>query len=101
MKSDADQSTCYQEPTSTVTAPGQGGTGQRDLPPITTFPHDAILEAVHVARALNVSVEKVRGLDLPYFIVGRRERYLWRQVLDVLAERAMPTPRSTSSHRRR
>lgn len=61
-----------------------------ELPPVVTYPPDAILEIAHVAHALHTTVEKVRAMDLPYFKVGQRERFLWSQVLEVLADRAMP-----------
>lgn len=65
-----------------------------ELPAVVTYPRDAILEVAHVARALNTTPEKVRAMDLPHFGVGRRERFIWGQVLDVLAERAMPVDKS-------
>jgi hypothetical protein len=59
-----------------------------ELRPVITFPRDAIVESAHVAAALGTSVEKVGQMDLPCFYVGRKPRYVWGQVLDLLAERA-------------
>lgn len=75
-----------------------------NLPPVVTFPRDAVLMRAHVAAALNVAPEKIAHMDLPSFGVGERERFIWGQVLDVLAERALPSAgpgaRSTRSMRR-
>lgn len=62
-----------------------------DLRPILTFPRDAIVETSHVSAALGVSEEIVGKMDLPCFYAGKKPRYLWGQVLDVLAERALPS----------
>lgn len=59
-----------------------------ELPPVITYPRDAILEARHVAAALGVSDEIVAKMDLPCFYAGKRARFVWGQVLDTLAERA-------------
>lgn len=54
-----------------------------------TYDRDAVLNAEQVAAALGVSVRTVERMDLPSFLVGARSRrYLWGQVLDVLAERS-------------
>ena len=61
-----------------------------ELRPVVTYPRDAIVEASHVAAAIGVTVEMVGKLDLPCFYAGRKARYVWGQVLDVLAQRASP-----------
>lgn len=66
------------------------------LPDVFTYPRDAIVEDVHVAAALHIGLEAVAALDLPCIGTDRRggrKRYLWGQVLDVLAERALPSAR--------
>jgi hypothetical protein len=66
------------------------------LPEVITFPRDAIVEDVHVGAALHIGLDAVAALDLPCVGTDRRggrKRYLWGQVLDVLAERALPTAR--------
>ena len=64
-----------------------------DLPPVITYPRDAIVQKSHVAAALDVDERIVDRMDLPSFGAGQRPRFLWGQVLDVLAERAVPTAR--------
>lgn len=61
------------------------------LSPVVTYDRDAILTRKHVALALHVGEDAVAKMDLPSFGVGERERFLWGMVLDVLAQRAMPT----------
>lgn len=41
-----------------------------------------------LAAALKTSRRKAEKMDLPYFMLGKRQRFIWGQVLDVLAERA-------------
>jgi hypothetical protein len=65
------------------------------LNPVVTYPRDAIVTRAHIARALGLSESTVEKMDLPLFAAGRESRYLWGQVLDVLAERALPTARSS------
>lgn len=60
-----------------------------ELPPVITYPRDAVLERAHIAAAFHVSEEIVDRMDLPQFGAGQRPRFLWGQVLDVLAERAL------------
>lgn len=64
-----------------------------DLPPVITYPRDAVLEREHIATALHIGLAAVDSLDLPAFSIGARQRFIWGQVLDVLAERALPTAR--------
>jgi hypothetical protein len=52
------------------------------------YPRDAILTIDEVAKALRVSANTVRRMDLPTIYVGRQPRYLWSMVLDTLAKRA-------------
>jgi hypothetical protein len=53
-----------------------------------TFPRDAVVTIAEAAAALRVSVRQVQRMDLPTIYIGRSPRFLWSQVLDVLAERA-------------
>lgn len=61
------------------------------LPPVITYPRDAVLEKKHLCAAFNCSDEILDRMDLPCVAAGAKPRYLWGQVLDVLAERALPT----------
>jgi hypothetical protein len=74
-----------------------------ELRPIITFPRDAILETAHVAAAIGVSRDVVGTMDLPCFYPGAYPRFLWGQVLDVLAQRAHAdaTPAPIPHRRRR
>lgn len=69
-----------------------------ELRPIITYPRDAIVEKSHVGAALGVSEEIVDKMDLPCFYAGKKPRFLWGQVLDILGERANPDakPRRTA-----
>ena len=59
------------------------------IPVPVTYPRDAVVTVEQVAAALQVSVKTVQRMDLPMIPVSRRTvRYLWGQVLDLLAERA-------------
>lgn len=62
---------------------------QEQLRPAVTYPRDAVLEIEHVAHACSVSVSTIERADLPCFYLGNRRRYLWGQVLDELARRAI------------
>jgi hypothetical protein len=54
-----------------------------------TYSRNAVVTINEVAAALRVSVPTVRRMDLPtVYCTPRTPRYLWGQVLDVLAERA-------------
>jgi hypothetical protein len=68
-----------------------------------THPRDAVLDASQLAAALQVSVHTVQRMDLPFFRAGTRARYLYGQVIDVLAERAkaMGAPVDELTFRRR
>ena len=53
------------------------------------YSRDAIVSIAQVAAGLGVSVRTVERMDLPtIYIAGRTKRFLWGQILDVLAERA-------------
>jgi hypothetical protein len=53
------------------------------------YPRDAVVTIHEVAAALRVSVRTVERMDLPTVYCGRKtRRYMWGQLLDVLAERA-------------
>ncbi len=52
------------------------------------FSRDAVVDVDQLAAGLGVSRRIAEGLDLPSFKVGERRRWLWGQVLDILAERA-------------
>lgn len=60
---------------------------------VITFPPDAVLEAKDVAAALHVTEAMVGKMDLPCFYAGRKPRFIWGQVLEVLRERATPDAR--------
>lgn len=49
---------------------------------------ESVLTPDELAAALKCSRRKVDAMDLPFFMVGKRQRYVYGQVLDVLAERA-------------
>jgi hypothetical protein len=52
------------------------------------YSRDAVVDLEQLAAGLGVSVRIAETLDLPSFLVGKRRRWLWGTVLDVLAERA-------------
>ncbi len=57
--------------------------------PRAVFPETAILNVQQLADALGVSVDTVEKMDLPHFYAGTRtKRFVFRQVLRVLEERA-------------
>jgi hypothetical protein len=56
-------------------------------PPI-VYSRDAILTLAQLAAALQVEERIAQSMDLPYFMAGKRQRWVWGQVLDMLAERA-------------
>jgi hypothetical protein len=57
-------------------------------PPI-TYPREAVLDIEQLAAGLGVSVRTIERMDLPTVILGARtKRFIWGQILDVLAERA-------------
>lgn len=61
-----------------------------DLDPrLTIFSRDAILDVRQLAAGLQISVRVAEKMDLPTVYIGPRlKRFIWGQVLDVLAERA-------------
>lgn len=57
-------------------------------PPV-TYTREAVLDIEQLAAGLGVSVRTVERMDLPTVILGARtKRFIWGQILDVLAERA-------------
>lgn len=57
--------------------------------PVVAYPPDAVLTVEQLARALQCSVRSVERMNLPCVYVGPRiKRYVWRRVLDTLAERS-------------
>lgn len=52
------------------------------------YSRDAVLTMSQLAAALQVEERTVQGMDLPCFYAGKRQRWIWGQVLDVLAQRA-------------
>lgn len=60
------------------------------LPPVVTYERDAVLTKKHLAAALHVGQDTIDKMDLPSFGAGERERFIWGQVIDCLAERALP-----------
>ncbi len=75
--------------------------------PVIAYAREAVLDATQLGAALGVSASTVERMDLPFFRAGNRVRYLYGQVLDVLAERAQAmgapafTVSSPSSRRNR
>jgi hypothetical protein len=63
----------------------------RPVRPVISYPRDAVVDRHQLAAALGVSVGIAMTMDLPSFMAGGRERWVWGQVLDVLCERALPT----------
>lgn len=49
---------------------------------------ESVLTPNELAAALKTSRRKIDAMDLPFFMLGKRQRYIWGQVLDVLAQRA-------------
>lgn len=49
---------------------------------------ESVLTLEELAIALKSSKRTVGKMDLPYFMLGTRQRFIYGQVLDVLAERA-------------
>lgn len=49
---------------------------------------ESVLTPDELARALKTSRRQVDAMDLPFFLVGKRVRFIYGQVLDALAERA-------------
>lgn len=62
-----------------------------NVQPVVSYPREAVVSVHQLAAGLGVSVRIALGLDLPFVMIGRRPRFVWGQVLDVLAERALPT----------
>ena len=56
--------------------------------PVVVYDRNAVLDYNQLAAGLGCSVEIARKMDLPFFMAGGRERFIWGQVLDVLATRA-------------
>lgn len=59
--------------------------------PVVAYPREAVLDKHQLAAGLGVSLEIVMRENFPFTMVGRRERFVWGQILDILAERALPT----------
>lgn len=72
---------------------------------VVTFPREAVLNAEQLGSALQVSASTIERMDLPFFRAGNRVRYIYGQVLDVLAERAKamgaPMPSLTFAPRKK
>lgn len=49
---------------------------------------ETVVDLDGLAAWLRTSREKAEKMDLPYFMVGKRQRFLIGQCIDVLAERA-------------
>lgn len=57
--------------------------------PSAFFPETAVLDKAQVCEALGISERQLERLDLPAVYLGdRTPRYIWRQVLAVLEDRA-------------
>lgn len=61
------------------------------LRPVVSYPRDTVLDKHQLAAALGVNERIAMNARLPFTMIGQRERFVWGQVLDVLAERALPT----------
>lgn len=59
--------------------------------PVVAYPREAVLNKHQLARGLGVSVDLVLKQNFPFAMIGKRERFVWGQILDILAERALPT----------
>lgn len=53
-----------------------------------TITRETVLTVDELAKALKVNRRIAERMDLPFFMAGKRQRFVWGQVLDVLAERA-------------
>lgn len=53
-----------------------------------SYPLDSILTLSQLAAALQVEERTASSMDLPFFYAGKRQRWIYRQVLAVLEERA-------------
>jgi hypothetical protein len=62
----------------------------RELRTIVTYPRDAVLDASHLGAAFGVSEEIIAKMDLPSFLAGARQKYIWGQVIDHLTAIANP-----------
>lgn len=54
----------------------------------TAYPREAVLTLSQLALALQVEERTVQSMDLPFFRAGTRQRFIYGQCLDVLAQRA-------------
>jgi hypothetical protein len=59
------------------------------LAPVVTFPRDAVLDKEHLALAFRVGVGAVKKMDLPCIWIGIQQKYIYGQVLDHIAKKAM------------
>ena len=60
----------------------------RPTKPVVAYPREAVVNLDQLAAALGVSRQIAEKMDLPFFMAGARQRFVWGQVLDVLAQRA-------------
>jgi hypothetical protein len=61
----------------------------KQLRPVVVYPRDAVLDKEQLAAGLGIELRDVDRADLPtYYPTPRKPRYLWGQILDVIAERA-------------
>jgi hypothetical protein len=65
----------------------------RPLRPVVSYPRDTVLDKHQLAAGLGVCVAIAIKADLPFTMIGGRPKWIWGQVLDVLAERALPSAR--------
>lgn len=49
---------------------------------------DSVLTIDELAAALKVGRGIAEKMDLPFFMAGARQRFIWGQVIDTLADRA-------------
>lgn len=64
---------------------------KRLLRPVVAYPREAVVDKQQLAAALGVGVDAVLKENFPFTLIGKRERFVWGQVLDIIAERALPT----------
>lgn len=76
------------EPSRDGAAPSSGRLTLDQKPGPIAYPRDCIITLRQLASALQVEERTAQSMDLPYFYAGKRQRFIWSQVLDTLAERA-------------
>lgn len=78
----------HPSPPSAASGPKPGRLTLDQKPGPIAYPRDCIITLRQLASALQVEERTAQSMDLPYFYAGKRQRFIWSQVLDTLAERA-------------